>query len=87
MILDLTPRTIDLYLKLGKQVKKLQYEGDMELSKLRMMFIEKFPHIARNDHFPAIYIFSPTAQISYELENVADVKHDSVLTLEAEGKK
>lgn len=59
----------------------------MELPALRMIFIEKFPHIARNDHFPAIYIFSPTAQISYELENMSDVKHESVLTLEAEGKK
>lgn len=83
----LTPGTMDIYLKLGKQVKKVQYEGAVELPALRMIFIEKFPHIARNDHFPAIYIFSPTAQISYELENMSDVKHESVLTLEPEGKE
>ncbi|KAI8582076.1 hypothetical protein K450DRAFT_206561 [Umbelopsis ramanniana AG] len=76
--------TIDLYLKHGRQVKKVEYDGVVELSKLRMLFIEKFPHIARNDHFPAIYIFSPTAQISYELETPSDVKADSVLTLEPE---
>ncbi|KAG2180329.1 hypothetical protein INT44_003331 [Umbelopsis vinacea] len=75
---------IDLYLKHGRQVKKVEYDGVVELSKLRMLFIEKFPHIARNDHFPTLYIFSPTAQISYELENPSDVKADSVLTLEPE---
>ncbi|KAG2183775.1 hypothetical protein INT43_006786, partial [Umbelopsis isabellina] len=75
---------MDLYLKLGKKVKKVEYNGPVELSSLRMLFIEKFQYIARNDEFPAIYITSPSTHISYELENMADVQHESLLTLEIE---
>lgn len=77
---------IDLYLKLGKKVKKVDYNGPVELSSLRMLFMEKFQYIARNDEFPAIYITSPSTHIAYELENMADVQHQSLLTLEIEGK-
>ncbi|KAM3580293.1 Bud site selection protein 6 [Umbelopsis sp. WA50703] len=77
-------RTMDLYLKLGKKVKKVEYNGPVELSSLRMLFVEKFQYIARNDQFPAIYICSPSTHISYELDNMADVKHESLLTLETE---
>ncbi|KAJ2959745.1 hypothetical protein NQZ79_g4836 [Umbelopsis isabellina] len=75
---------MDLYLKLGKKVKKVEYNGPVELSSLRMLFMEKFQYIARNDEFPAIYITSPSTHISYELENMADVQNESLLTLEIE---
>ncbi|KAH8553861.1 actin interacting protein 3-domain-containing protein [Umbelopsis sp. PMI_123] len=81
---DIETGSIDLYLKHGRQVKKVEYHGVIEIPRLRILFIEKFPHIVRNDHFPAIYLFSPKAQTSYELENPSDVKADSVLTLEPE---
>ncbi|OZJ02336.1 hypothetical protein BZG36_04591 [Bifiguratus adelaidae] len=76
--------TIPIYLQIGKSVKRTAYQGPLNMPALRMLFIEKFDYNPRQDVFPSIYIRDPTTGISYELEDLADVKPNSVLELNIE---
>lgn len=50
-----------------------------------MLFIEKFQYNPGLDDFPNIYIKDPQVGILYELEDLGEVKNNSVLALNVEG--
>nr|CAG8510511.1 15082_t:CDS:2 [Entrophospora candida] len=75
---------IKLFLQLGNKVKKIQYEGDVGIPTLRILFIEKFQYNPGMNDFPQIYIKDPNVGIMYELEDLNEVKNDSVLALNIE---
>ncbi|RHZ75741.1 hypothetical protein Glove_209g164 [Diversispora epigaea] len=72
---------LTLYLQLGKDVKKIQYDGNISIPALRMLFIEKFQYNPGMDDFPNIYIKDPQIGILYELEDLEEVKNNSILSL------
>ncbi|CAG8545341.1 6948_t:CDS:10 [Diversispora eburnea] len=72
---------LTLYLQLGKDVKKIKYDGDISIPALRMLFIEKFQYNPGLDDFPNIYIKDPKIGILYELEDLGEVKNNSILSL------
>nr|CAG8561955.1 11689_t:CDS:2 [Entrophospora candida] len=75
---------IKLFLQLGNEVKKLQYDGDISIPTLRILFIEKFQYNPGMDDFPNIYIKDPNVGIMYELEDLNEVTNNSVLALNVE---
>ncbi|CAJ0632719.1 5406_t:CDS:2 [Entrophospora sp. SA101] len=75
---------IKLFLQLGNEVKKLQYDGDISIPTLRILFIEKFQYNPGMDDFPNIYIKDPNVGIMYELEDLNEVTDNSVLALNVE---
>ncbi|CAG8540081.1 4199_t:CDS:2 [Paraglomus occultum] len=81
---DSTKKMLTLFLQVGKQVKKVSYDGDMSIPALRMLFIEKFEYNPGLDDFPNIYIKDSKLDILYELENLDEVKDNSVLALNVE---
>lgn len=50
-----------------------------------MLFIEKFQYNPGMDDFPNIYIKDPYSRVLYELEDLSEVKDNSVLALNIEG--
>ncbi|CAG8508371.1 6616_t:CDS:2 [Ambispora gerdemannii] len=79
-----TPKGLTLFLQLGKDIKKTTYDGDISIPALRMLFIEKFSYNPGMDDFPNIYIKDTTSGVLYELENLDEVKNNSVLALNVE---
>ncbi|CAG8622144.1 11346_t:CDS:2 [Funneliformis caledonium] len=77
-------KSLTLYLQLGKGVKKIEYDGDISIPAIRMLFIEKFQYNPGMDDFPNIYIKDPSLGIFYELEDLSEVKNKSVLALNLE---
>ncbi|ORX58292.1 AIP3-domain-containing protein [Hesseltinella vesiculosa] len=76
------PGTLTLFLQVDKQVKKIEYSGDITLPALSMLFIERFGYNAGQEDFPSIYIRDPSGQgIAYELQDLNDVVHRSILSL------
>ena len=76
---------LSLYLQIGNNIKKVQYTGEISLSALRMLFIEKFNYSSGLNDFPSIYIRDPAINVSYELENLQEVTNKSVLSLNVDG--
>lgn len=76
---------IILFLGIGKDVKKVHYTGELSIPALRMLFIERFGYSSGLSDFPSIYIKDPVTNISYELEDLEDVKNNSVLSLNIDG--
>ncbi|KAG0171808.1 Bud site selection protein 6 [Apophysomyces sp. BC1015] len=72
---------LTLYLQIGKDVKKVSYEGEISMPALRMLFIERFGYSSRQNDFPSIYVRDPIAGVSYELEHLEEVKDKAVLSL------
>ncbi|KAF7720889.1 Bud site selection protein 6 [Apophysomyces ossiformis] len=72
---------LTLYLQIGKDVKKVFYEGEISMPSLRMLFIERFGYSSRQNDFPSIYVRDPSIGVSYELENLEEVKDKAVLSL------
>jgi len=83
---DSTKKVLTLFLQVGKQVKKVFYDGDISIPALRMLFIEKFEYNPGLDDFPNIYIKDSKLDLLYELENLDEVKDNSVLALNIESK-
>ncbi|CAI2171981.1 16337_t:CDS:2 [Funneliformis geosporum] len=77
-------KSLTLYLQLGKDVKKIEYDGDISIPAIRMLFIEKFQYNPGMDDFPNIYIKDASLGIFYELEDLSEVKNKSVLALNLE---
>ncbi|KAF9902503.1 Bud site selection protein 6 [Linnemannia zychae] len=76
-----TDTSLTLFLQVGKSVKKTKFEGELTLSGLRMLFIEKFQYNPGQDDFPTIYVKDPLTNIHYELESLGDVKQNAFLSL------
>ncbi|KAM3584658.1 Bud site selection protein 6 [Umbelopsis sp. WA50703] len=79
---SLAPSSLSLYLKMGKTVKKVKYEGEITISALQLLFMDKFSYTSGQQDFPHIYIRDTTANISYELEDVSEVQDKSILSLD-----
>ncbi|CAG8804019.1 34696_t:CDS:2, partial [Racocetra persica] len=75
---------ITLYLQLGRDVKKIRHDGDINMTALQMLFVEKFQYNPGMDNFPKIYIKDPQVGVLYELEDLSEVKDKSVLALNVE---
>lgn len=73
--------SLTLFLQVGKSVKKTKFEGELTLSGLRMLFMEKFQYNPGQEDFPTIYVKDPNTNIHYELESLADVKQNAFLSL------
>lgn len=75
-----------VYLTIGHQTKKttIDDKSTLTLAGLRMMFIDRFAYSSGLEDFPLIYLRDPKANVDYELEDVADVVEDSVLSLNIE---
>jgi hypothetical protein len=83
-----TPPAMDgpvtVFLQIGPEVKKGAVESSCTLTQLRMLFIEKFSYHSGQDNFPAIYIRDPASGIGYELEDMNEIKANSLLSLNIE---
>jgi hypothetical protein len=77
---------LTLFLQVGKQVKKIQYQGEVSLPALNMLFLENFSYSSRQSDFPQIYIRDPAVGVSYELIDLAEVKDKAVISLNINGK-
>ncbi|KAK3844207.1 MAG: actin interacting protein 3-domain-containing protein [Linnemannia gamsii] len=77
---------LTLFLQVGKSVKKTKFEGELTLSGLRMLFMEKFQYNPGQEDFPTIYVKDPQTNIHYELESLGDVKQNAFLSLNVDGK-
>jgi hypothetical protein len=75
-----------LFLQVGKEVKKVTYDGELTIPALQLLFMEKFSYTSGQLDFPHIYIRDPVANLSYELEDVSEVQNKSVLILNLERK-
>lgn len=76
-----------LFLQIGKDVQKVQYQGEISISALNMLFLEKFSYSIGQNDFPKIYIRDPSIGVSYELVDLSEVKNKSVLSFNINGKK
>lgn len=75
-----------MFLQIGKEVQRVKYNGEISIPALNMLFLEKFSASIRQNDFPKIYIRDPSVGVSYELEDLFEVKNKSVLSLNIQGK-
>jgi hypothetical protein len=84
---DSSARTsIQAFLQVGRDVKKVTLEPGLSLATLRILFMDKFAYNPGQDNFPAIYIRDPSSGVQYELEDVEEVKEKCLLSLNIERK-
>ncbi|KAI0070046.1 AIP3-domain-containing protein [Panus rudis PR-1116 ss-1] len=81
---DSGPKTMTVFLQVGKEVKKVQIEPGLSVSSLRMLFLDKFAYSPGKDNFPAIYIRDPSSGVQYELEDMDEVQDKCLLSLNIE---
>lgn len=82
-------KPLTLFLQFKSKVKKIVLDGgsdDLSIAQLQLAFIDKF---AWNTHgngvdLPEIYIQDMTSGVRYELEDLGDIKNNSVLVLNYE---
>ncbi|CAL1715515.1 unnamed protein product [Somion occarium] len=79
-----TPKTITVFLQVGREVKKAQIEPGLSFSSLRVLFVDRFSYSPGKDNFPAIYIRDPSTEVQYELEDMDEVKDKCLLSLNIE---
>lgn len=77
---------IIVYLQLGREVKKAIVEPGLSFASLRMLFVDKFSYNPGLGDFPAIYIRDPSSGVQYELEDISEVRHGCLLSLNIERK-
>jgi len=78
------PNALLLFLQVGKEVKKVTYDGELTIPALQLLFMDKFNYTSGQLNFPHIYIRDPAANLSYELEDVSEIQNKSILTLNIE---
>lgn len=83
--LDERERQIQVYAQLGQMTKKasldLASDPDLTIARLRMIFVDKFAYSPGQDDFPPIYVRPRGTDVEYELEDLADVRDGTVLSL------
>ncbi|KAI5121892.1 hypothetical protein M0805_001097 [Coniferiporia weirii] len=73
--------TLNVFLQLGREVKKVTIERGLSFASLRVLFVDKFSYSPGQDNFPDIYIRDPSSGVMYELEDVEEVKDKCLLSL------
>lgn len=84
---QVTGSGISVFLTLGRATKKVLIETDQgpaTIASLRLLFMDRFSFSPGHEDFPAIYIRDPRLGVEYELEDMAEVKQDCVLSLNIE---
>lgn len=77
-------KSFTLFLQLGRLIKKVPYEGSVTIPSLRLLFIDVFSYSPGSEDFPEIFLQDPTSGVHYQLDDMADVKSHSVLSLNIE---
>ncbi|KDQ06845.1 hypothetical protein BOTBODRAFT_39278 [Botryobasidium botryosum FD-172 SS1] len=75
---------ITVFLQVGRQVKKVSVEPTISFAGLRVLFVDKFSYSPGQDNFPEIYIRDSSSGVQYELEDIEEVRDNSLLTLNIE---
>lgn len=77
-----------VFLQLGRDMKKAKLIETEEptVASLRMLFTERFAYNPGMTDFPAIYLRDPHSGVQYELEDMSEIKDNSVLSLNIERK-
>lgn len=76
---------LTLFLQIGKEVQKVKYNGEISIPALNMLFLEKFSYSVGKNDFPKIYIRDPAVGVSYELEDLSEVRNKSMLSFNING--
>ncbi|ABN65064.2 bud site selection protein [Scheffersomyces stipitis CBS 6054] len=72
---------VNIFLKIGSKTKKAKISLPVSLASVRLLFVEKFAYSPGSSSFPDIYVQDPNSNISYELEDLEDVKDGTLLSL------
>ncbi|RXK35498.1 hypothetical protein M231_07230 [Tremella mesenterica] len=78
-----SPR-ISVYLQIGRQVKKATLDLPVDLSSLKLMFMERFEYDPGMEDFPDVYIRDPRTGVQFELEDMDELKEGCILNLNIE---
>ncbi|GAN04126.1 conserved hypothetical protein [Mucor ambiguus] len=78
---------LTLFLQIGKEVKKVKYNGEISIPALNMLFLEKFSYSVGQNDFPKIYIRDPAVGVSYELVDLSEVRDKSMLSFNINDKE
>ena len=73
-----------VYLQLGRDVKRAKLEGEPTIASLRLLFIDRFAYNPGLSDFPAIYVRDSSHGVQYELEDMAEIRDGTVLSLNIE---
>ncbi len=79
-----SPKSITVFLQVGREVKKAKMEPGLTFPSLRMLFVDKFAYNPGQEDFPAIYIRDPSSGVQYELEDTDEVSDRCLLSLNIE---
>ena len=75
--------TETVFLKIKDQVKKVEINTPVTVPSIKILFTQKFNYSPPGiSPFPKIYIQDTVSSVSYELEDINDVKPGCVLTLQ-----
>jgi hypothetical protein len=82
-------KPLTLFLQFKSKVKKIVLDGgsdDLSIAQLQLAFIDKFAWNTHNNgvDLPEIYIQDNLSGVRYELEDLSDIKNNSVLVLNYE---
>ena len=80
------PKTLTVYLQLGRDVKKVKIDRGISYASLRVLFVDRFSYNPGLDNFPGIYIRDPSSGVMYELENMEEIKDGCLLSLNIDRK-
>ncbi|SGY34285.1 BQ5605_C002g01606 [Microbotryum silenes-dioicae] len=72
---------LTVFLQIGREVKKARLVEEPTIASLKLVFVERFQYNPGANDFPAIYVRDGEFGISYELEDMKDVRNGSVLSL------
>jgi len=74
----------NVFMQVGREVKKAIVEPGLTMAMLRVLFMDKFSYSPGMDSFPAIYIRDGSSGIQYELEDMDEIKGGCLLSLNIE---
>ena len=83
-VVSSSPKSITVFLQVGREVKKAVMEPGLTFSSLRMLFVDKFAYNPGQEDFPAIYIRDLSSGVQYELEDTDEVTDRCLLSLNIE---
>lgn len=83
-VVSSSPKSITVFLQVGREVKKAKMEPGLSFPSLRMLFVDKFAYNPGQEDFPAIYIRDLSSGVQYELEDTDEVSDRCLLSLNIE---
>ena len=83
-VVSSSPKSITVFLQVGREVKKAEMEPGLTFPSLRMLFVDKFAYNPGQEDFPAIYIRDLSSGVQYELEDTYEVSDRCLLSLNIE---